>query len=201
MMAFRQPIITTKRLRLRPIKETDQRAVYDYAKRDDVGPNAGWAPHAHMKDSLAFIQYSIKKRDLGQPGVYAITFKENDTLIGTIEVHSVHNTRGEIGFVLHPDYWNQGIITEAAQAIIIYAFEVLKLKRLAYCHFHHNFASKRVCDKLGFVFEGVLRKKFQMYDGRLLDDVVYSLIDDDYENDNIPWLSKIKETVCIDCMS
>lgn len=198
MKTFIQPILTTKRLVLRPIRLSDQEAVFDYAKNPQVGPSAGWKPHEKIDESHAFIDYAIKKRDYGQPGVYAITKQTNDRLIGTIEVHSVHQTRGEIGFVLHPDYWNQGIITEAAQTIIIYAFEILQLKRLAYCHFKHNSVSKRVCEKLEFTFEGILRNKFQMYDGTVLDDVVYSITDDDYTNNRLSWLKAIKETVCID---
>lgn len=198
MNHFIQPKLKTERLMLRPIERTDADDVFDYARNELVGPSAGWKPHTSVSESREFIDYSIKKKAHGQPGVYAILEKNSDKVIGTIEVHSVHQTRGEIGFVLHPDYWNKGYVTEAAKAIIIYAFEILKLKRLAYCHFPDNLASKRVCEKCEFTFEGILRKKFHRYDGTVLDDVVYSIIDDDYHNNKLSWLNELNRPKAVD---
>ena len=82
--------------------------------------------------------------------------------------------------------------------MIIYAFEFLGLERLEYCHFPNNLASKRVCEKLGFIFEGVLRNKFLRYDGKVFDDVVYSITSDDYRNQRIPWMKIFKKDVFID---
>ncbi len=182
------PVLETKRLVLRPLKMTDGPSVFQFAKDKRVGPNAGWKPNKTVEETMKFIQYSIKKRDFGQPGVYGIMLKKTTTIIGTIEVHSVQGHKGEIGFVLHPDYWNQGIITEAAKAVIIYAFEVLKLERLQYGYFLFNEASKRVCEKLGFTFEGILRKKYKLYTGEIIDEAINSIIKDDYENKKLPWL-------------
>lgn len=198
MTEYMQPVLKTKRLILRPIERTDADDVFDYASHPSVGPSAGWKPHTSVRDSMQFIDYSIKKKAHGQPGVYAILEHNNNKVIGTIEVHSVHHTRGEIGFVLHPDYWNKGYVTEAAKAIIIYAFEILKLKRLAYCHFPDNLASKRVCEKCEFTFEGILRKKYHRYDGTILDDVVYSITDDDYHNNKLSWLNELNRTKAVD---
>lgn len=76
--------------------------------------------------------------------------------------------------------------------------EVLELKRLEYCHFPHNHASKRVCEKLGFTFEGILRNKYLLYDGTVLDDVVYSITSEDYYSGKIKWLKSAKKHVLID---
>ena len=187
------PVMETKRLILRPIAKEDKEAVFEYAQNKLVGPNAGWKPHLDISESVKFIEYCLKKRDFGQPGNYAVVFKENNKMIGTIEVHSFKGHKGEVGFVLHPDYWNRGIMTEAAKILIIYAFEIIGLKRLSYNHFMFNDRSKRVCEKLGFKFEGVLRKKFMMYDGSFVDEAVYSLTDDDYNYKELPWLFGFKK--------
>lgn len=196
MIRVIQPVIETTRLILRPIKNTDARSVYRYAKLPNVGPMAGWEPHKSIKNAEEFITYALRKKDYGQPGVYAILLKETKEMIGAIEIHSYKEQKGAIGFVLNPKYWNKGFITEASKALIIYAFEVLELKRLEYCHFPHNIASKRVCEKLGFVFEGVLRNKYLLYDGTVLDDVVYSLTDLDYKGLN--WIKSFKQDIFID---
>lgn len=192
------PNITTKRLFLRELKRSDAEAIFAYAQDPQVGPSAGWKPHESIDETYRFIDYSMKKKDYGQPGIFAIVLQTTNTVIGTIEIHSYRQYKGEIGFVLHPKYWNHGYITEAAQAIIIYAMEYLKLHRLTYCHFPENTASKRVCEKLEFTFEGVLRDKFLLYDGTLKDDVTYSIIKSDYENNHISWVNNVKKDVLID---
>lgn len=193
-----QPIIHTKRLILRPLKSTDNEAIFDYAQLPNVGPSAGWEPHETIKNTNDFITYALRKREYGQPGVYVITLKDTKEVIGTTEIHSYKEQKGAIGFVLHPNHWNNGYTTEAAKALIIYAMEVLELKRLEYCHFPHNIASKRVCEKLGFTFEGILRNKYLLYDGTVLDDVVYSLTDSDYSETNLKWIKPFKEDLFID---
>lgn len=192
------PYIETKRLILREIERTDADSVFAYAKLPNVGPNAGWEPHKEIRESHDFINYSLRKRDFGQPGLFAIVLKENYQMIGTVEIHSYREFKAEIGFVLHPDYWNQGITTEAAKAVIIYAMEILDLKRIQYCHFKDNLQSKRVCEKLGFTFEGILRNKFLLYDGTILDDYTYSITSDDYENGRISWVESFKKDLFID---
>ncbi len=192
------PYLETNRLILREIKRSDAKDLFEYAKQENVGPNAGWEPHKRIEDSLEFINYSIKKREFGQPGVFAIIKKDNYQMIGTIEIHSYNEFKGEIGFVLNPDYWNQGLITEAAKAVVIYGMEILELKRLTYCHFPDNPRSKRVCEKLEFTFEGILRNKYLMFDGTLKDDVTYSIISNDYYTGKISWVDQFKKDLFID---
>lgn len=187
------PILETKRLILRPIQKEDAHSVFVYATNPDVGPNAGWKPHTKIEEAKSFIDYCIKKREFGQPGTYAIVHKETKKMIGTIEVHSYKEHKGEIGFVLHPDYWNKGLMTEAGKMLVVYAFEILQLERLAYCHFIGNNRSKRVCEKLEFTYEGTLRKKFRLYTGEAIDEAVYSIIDEDYFQNRLTWLKPFKK--------
>jgi RimJ/RimL family protein N-acetyltransferase len=192
------PYIETKRLILRAIKRSDAIEVFEYAKLPNVGPKAGWEPHKTIEETHEFINYSIKKTDFGQPGLFAIIHKDSSKLIGTIEIHSYKEYKGEIGFVLHPEFWNQGLVTEASKAVIVYGMEILNLRRLEYCHFDDNIPSKRVCEKLEFTFEGILRNKYLLYDGTVLDDITYSIISDDYFNNRISWTKSFKKDLFID---
>lgn len=175
------PFIYTKRLLLRPLRKQDAKAIYTYAKREDVGPSAGWMPHTSIQDTYDFIDYAIHKRKLNQPGVWVIIEQTTDRLIGTIEIHSYQGYKAEIGFVLHPIAQNQGYITEASLAVMVFAFEELRLSRLAYHHFLDNYASRRVREKLGFTIEGIKRKGFKHANGNVLDEVVASFTMDDYK--------------------
>ena len=59
----------------------------------------------------------------------------------------------EIGYRLHPDYWNLGLATEAARAVRDYAFEVMKLERVISLIHPDNRASRRVTEKNGMTLE------------------------------------------------
>ena len=192
------PELETSRLLLKKISLSDLDDLFEYAVNPSVGPNAGWKPHKDKKETEDFIKYAIKKRDYGQPGVYAIHHKSDKKMIGTIEIHSYKEYKAEIGFVLNPDYWNKGLITEAAKAVIIYAFEILNIHRLSYGYFLFNDRSKRVNDKLEFTFEGILRKKFKNFNGEIIDEAVSSIIKEDYFNDKISWVKDFKQAFKVD---
>jgi RimJ/RimL family protein N-acetyltransferase len=60
----------------------------------------------------------------------------------------------ELGFHVRPEFWGHGYATEAAGAVIEYAFSNLKVRRLFAGHNPKNAASKRVLAKLGFTYAG-----------------------------------------------
>ncbi|MFK5882992.1 MAG: GNAT family N-acetyltransferase [Candidatus Izemoplasma sp.] len=192
------PILETKRLVLRPLSLLDDYDMYEYAAHNQVGPNAGWKPHENISETRDFINYALKKRDYGQPGIYSIILKETKKMIGTIEIHSYKQYKAEIGFVLNPNFWNKGYVTEASKAIIVYAFEVLNLRRLQYGYFLFNGQSKRVCEKLEFKKEGILRSAFQNFDDEVLDECINSITSKDYNIWDLTWLEEFKKTLIVD---
>jgi [ribosomal protein S5]-alanine N-acetyltransferase len=63
-------------------------------------------------------------------------------------VEEVH----ELGFHLRPKYWGHGLAVEAARAAIAYAFDTIGAKGLSAGHHPGNLNSKKVIEKLGFVY-------------------------------------------------
>jgi RimJ/RimL family protein N-acetyltransferase len=59
----------------------------------------------------------------------------------------------EIGYRMRPDYWNQGLTTEAALAVRDHAFRDLKLPRVISLIHPENIASQRVAEKIGMSLE------------------------------------------------
>lgn len=49
-------VLETKRLNLRPWRETDAEVLFKYASDPDVGPHAGWPPHKSVEESLEIIR-------------------------------------------------------------------------------------------------------------------------------------------------
>ncbi len=177
------PNISTPRLLLREIEETDAADMFHYARLPMVGPNAGWQPHTSPSETKAIIKLFKGKTKYGQLGVFAIVWKENNKMIGTIELHSY--TRGhkaELGYTVSPDYWGRGIAVEASKYIIAWGFKDLGLKRIECTAFTNNHKSRRVCEKLGLTYECIKRKGYLLYDGSIRDIECYAITDDEFIN-------------------
>ena len=98
----------------------------------------------------------IASADAGRPTQFAVIAREENRLIGYCGFfQQVVDGREEIeiGYRLHPDFWNRGLATEAAQAVRDYAFNVLKLKRVISLIHPDNLASGRVAEKTGMSLE------------------------------------------------
>ena len=74
----------------------------------------------------------------------------------------------------------------------------MHLKRLQYGYFLFNERSKRVCEKLCFTYEGILRKKFKNYNGEIIDEAIASITIDDYNSGKIKWLTEFKKGLKVD---
>lgn len=105
---------------------------------------------------------------------------DTDKVIGTIQlVIDEVNKSAEIEFIIHPNYWNNGIATNIAKTIIKYAFKVLKLNRLAASIDSNNTAARMVLQNLEMKLEGVLREN-RLVDGEYRDTLSYAILRSEY---------------------
>ncbi|MBN2268711.1 MAG: GNAT family N-acetyltransferase, partial [Acholeplasmataceae bacterium] len=144
--------ITTERLILRDLKLSDLDHFYHYAKKDNIGPMAGWHPHRSIEESEMILKMMINDQD-----VWGITLRDNDDLIGTIGLHvrtfdNALKNQKEIGYVIDEPYWGKGYMVEAVSALIQYAFRVEGLDAVVCGHSLKNMQSKRVIEKTKFQF-------------------------------------------------
>ena len=173
--------LETQRLVLRKFNESDLDDFFLYAKSPNVGPNAGWKPHETKEESLKILNDFINGDE-----EWAIIYKENNNLIGGIGLHNdsmrtAPNTK-KLGYVLSEDYWGKGLMTEAVKSVMSYAFEELKLNLLSIEHYPFNIRSRRVIEKSGFKYEGILRYAKQVYDGAIYDVLCYSITKDEWKD-------------------
>ncbi|HLR20489.1 MAG TPA: GNAT family N-acetyltransferase [Tissierellaceae bacterium] len=175
-------ILITDRLILREWRESDSKDLYEYAKSELVGPNAGWTPHNNEKESKEIIRMFIDKGD-----VYAIVLKSEDKVIGSIGFHDdiLDNTvaklrQKEIGYVLNPKYWGKGIIPEAVNRVIEYRFEKLDLDLIWCGHFNFNTNSKRVIEKTGFKYKFTKDEKLKQLNNKEVKILYYYISKSDY---------------------
>ncbi len=171
----------TERLILRGWDIDDVNDLYEYAKNPNVGPHAGWKPHASKTESLEIIQsLFLEKYDS-----WAIVLKETGRIIGSIgyerDVRRPNTNSRELGYALGEPFWGNGIMTEAAKAALAYGFSEMKLDLIAIYRNPHNLRSARVIEKCGFIHEGLLRKAYRIYDGSIRDVECYSMTKEEYE--------------------
>ncbi len=151
--------LKTDRLILRPFRETDLQDFYDYAKVDGVGQMAGWLPHKDMDESRRILTMFIREKK-----TFALEYQGK--VIGSLGI-DLYNEKDypelaalsgrEIGYVLSKDYWGQGLMPEAVNAVIRYLFETETLDFLICGHFERNARSRRVIEKCGFTYSRTVR--------------------------------------------
>jgi len=171
--------IETERLILRAWQETDLNDFYEYASVEGVGEMAGWRHHDSIDVSKRILQSFISEKS-----VYAITYKENNKVIGSLGLHKSwansesiyeHLKVKDVGYVLSKAYWGKGLIPEAVTEVIRIYFDKYKLDALTIGHFSSNNQSKRVIEKCGFTFV----KQSEYYSNQLqvaFDDMKYILL-------------------------
>jgi len=147
-------ILKTERLVLRLWTKEDAESLYLCAKDADVGTPAGWPAHKSVEESLNIINTIFNS-----PNCFAICKKENNEVIGSIEIKLGDRTdmtertdECELGFWLGKDFWGNGYMPEAINAILRYCFEELNMSTIWCGYYEGNLKSKRVQDKTGFIF-------------------------------------------------
>ena len=144
-------ILQTKRLILRPWSENDAKELYKYASDPEVGPPAGWPPHTSVENSREIIRTVLSALE-----TYAVCLKENGKPIGSIGLHrndlAEKDDEYELGYWIGKPFWGQGLIPEASRELLRYAFEDLGMNRIWCGYYDGNEKSRRVQEKLGFVF-------------------------------------------------
>lgn len=174
------PQMITERLQLREIITDDAESIYKILSNPDVIKYDTFDLFTHMKQAYDLINWFKTQYRAKSSIFWGISIIGQSDMIGwckcEIEVPSV---RADLGYDLHPDYWNQGIMTEALKAIIEYVFCTLQINRIEATVSTMNMASIRVMEKLRFVNEGVLRQR-SLFNGSIHDTVMFSMLKHEY---------------------
>lgn len=171
--------LNLQRVYIRDFVINDLLDVYEYSSNPKVGPNAGWPEHKNISETKNILISIINKKE-----TFAIVNKQNNKVIGSIGVYKDEKRNNPnccmIGYVLNESYWGKGIMKEVLSGFIRYLFFCTNINLISIYHFPFNLRSKRVIEKCGFKYEGILRKATLMYDGKLQDNVCYSLTKEEY---------------------
>jgi [ribosomal protein S5]-alanine N-acetyltransferase len=153
------PVVETDRLQLRPFVLSDAVMVQTLAGAAEVAATTTYVPHPYPDGAAEmWIRSLAEPADTGPKFTWAITDRSDGALMGAISivVHDRHR-RGVMGYWLGVPFWNRGYMTEAAKAVVNFAFARLDLHRAQAMILPRNGASIRVAEKAGLLYEGTLR--------------------------------------------
>jgi len=147
--------LETERLTLRSFREEDVDAMAQlFANPDFMRFSLG--VFTKRKQTVAFIEKVMAWDRAGIPSQFAVVPRGDEVIIGYCGFfyHPEHTIEDiEIGYRLNPDYWNRGLITEAAQAVRDHGFRDWKLSHVISLIHPENIPSRRVAEKNGMKIE------------------------------------------------
>jgi ribosomal-protein-alanine N-acetyltransferase len=176
-------MLTTERLVIRPFLKSDYQDLYEYLSLEETYRFERGEPM-----SLREVKKLCKERAKGTV-FWAVTLKDTGKLIGHV---SLNRERPEffrtwnIGYIFNPVFQNKGYASEAARAIIRYAFAELNAHRIVGHCSPDNIASWKVLENCGMKKEGLSWKDFLVRNDEngnpvWLDSLNYAILEDDLD--------------------
>ncbi|MFF8638182.1 GNAT family N-acetyltransferase [Streptomyces pilosus] len=171
------PSLHTARLRLRAFDDADADdlfALHSSARILRYWDSPPWTERSRAERFLA----TCRRMEQEGTGVRWVVDRVSDgVFIGWCTLNSWNPDfrSASLGYCYHDATWGRGYATEAARALLGWAFDTLDLNRVQAEADTRNAASARVLEKLGFVREGTLREDC-VVDGEVSDSWVYGLL-------------------------
>jgi RimJ/RimL family protein N-acetyltransferase len=175
--------LETERLVLRPFEEGDLDAVYAMQSDAEVArwlydePRTLEETRTHLERKIAGAQFTVEDEWVSA----AVIERESGQLVGDVALHwvSAQHKTGEIGFIFAPDYQGRGYATEAARALIDFAFDGMGFHRVIGRTEARNVASARVLEKLGMRLEAHLVEN-EWVKGEWQSELVYAMLEHEW---------------------
>ena len=177
--------LTTTRLSLRTPCSEDVEALWPHVTDSRLATFLAWEPHQNQDETRSMIAALVDAQTLGK-GFHWVVLR-GDMVVGLVSLIDVRRThrawtwnRAELAYWIAPGAQGQGFATEAAEAVMRFAFGPLGLHKLAVYHAVDNPPSCRVVEKLGFRLVGDEREAFSKQ-GRWHDLRHYEMLQSEFE--------------------
>ena len=169
--------ITTERLKLRRFHIGDIEAIFkNYGSDINVNRYISFAPCLTLQATKEFIEMHIKQYD-SNPDFYGWAITLSDEVIGSIGLFNINESgQCELGYSIGSAWWGKGYATEAAKAVLEFAFKKIQVHRIYASHHIENTASENVLKKIGMYYEGTMRDGQKNQDGTYSDLKLYAVL-------------------------
>ncbi len=162
------PEIQTERLLLRTTQPSDLAPIHEILR--NIAATRFWSslPHTNIEQSRVWLEKMINIRpEEGEDFV----IEHQGRVIGKVGLHRFPM----IGYILHPDYWGQGMASEALRVVLDRAFAIHHLPAVMADVDPDNMASLRLLDRLGFHESGRAEQTWLI--GEVWRDSIYLTLD------------------------
>ncbi|MCA9876189.1 MAG: GNAT family N-acetyltransferase [Thermomicrobiales bacterium] len=171
--------LRTDRLLLREFREEDWPALHAVESLPEVARYQHFDPRT-PEESRAYVLGASESVQETPRTTYdlAVALPGDDRVIGRCGLGITDEAQREavLWYTLHPDAWGHGFTTEAARAVVDFAFRELRLHRVwAECD-PRNVGSWRVLEKIGLRREGHLIENVWLK-GEWCDSLLYAVLD------------------------
>lgn len=144
-------LITTERLLIRPIENGDCEEIHGYAGDPSIDMMM-FLPNETIEETKKFVEFAVSEWAKEEPEDMEFAVLLSGEIIGGVNLEKCGVDRTyEIGWTIRKDMRGKGYATEAAKALMDYAFEELHAGIVqAHCD-SRNQASEKVMRKLGMI--------------------------------------------------
>lgn len=175
--------LETKRLIIRDFNINDLDAYYRLKANHELAYYAGYKPYPDLKSAKYRLQNILMLHDY-----YAITLKNTGELIGDLNFYTDPIRRStdsfQLGFTLDIPFWHKGFMSEALRTFIPYLFNHYNIDILTCVTMIENVSSKHVIEALNFHYDGIIRHYKHLYNGDMVDCMIYTLTNDEFERND-----------------
>lgn len=171
----------TRDLHIRPSNATDAESMFTMLSDPESMKYWSDEPISEIEAAIKVLNEDLESDAKGNSMCWAVCLKGQDKMIGKCILFqfSQQNRRAEIGYLLNRDYWRQGLMQQALEAIIDFAFHTLDLHRIEADVDTENTGSLGMLKKLGFKREGLFKERWFVYN-EWQDSVMLGLLKQDW---------------------
>ncbi|GAF02565.1 GNAT family N-acetyltransferase [Saccharicrinis fermentans] len=138
-----------------------------------------WLPFVRLtldpQDTVNFVHTVMEAAQKGDEFVYVVELNGEFVGVINIRVLSSANRIVDIGYWLSEHFQKKGVISSAVVSLCNYAFDQLNMNRIQIRCGKGNMSSKKVPQRLGFTYEGIIREGEWVND-KYIDLESYSLL-------------------------
>ena len=146
------PILRTERLTLRQLVIDDEQEIFTLRSDSEINKYLDRQVSNTIDDARNFINKVNENINKNDSLYWAITLSDKNILVGTICLFSFsdENDKCEIGYELLTNFQGQGIMKEAVEKVIDYAFNTIKVQKIEAFFHKDNLSSIRLLNKFSF---------------------------------------------------
>jgi len=183
MSSLQHPLVLQGRtIELRPVEEETLDELFEVGRDAEI-----WRlTSVNYSDPAIFyanFRAALSDRALGKAYPFLIRLLDGGRVIGTTRLLDIHpqDKKIEIGVTwIASEFWGSGINAECKQILLAYCFDVLGVNRVQFRAKADNARSRRALEKIGAVFEGVMRKDKVEANGQARDTAFYSIVREEW---------------------